>query len=138
MVLAYEMQTHKERVSKRSETCPLLVLMQEFSTGVVVKKGTILIGELSGRWRVPLLFCANKKKKKKKKPKEQSGNSWEQFGLDPSRSSVVFLEWPFGSWSVEFIGFIKLHNNSEAAFVFCLSSSLFCCTKTYIMILKFQ
>ena len=49
MVLAYEMQTHKERVSKRSETCPLLVLMQEFSTGVVVKKGTILIGELSGR-----------------------------------------------------------------------------------------
>ena len=97
MVLAYEMQTHKERVSKRSETCPLLVLMQEFSTGVVVKKGTILIGELSGRCRVLLLFCATKKKKKKKKPKEQSGNSWEQFGLDPSRSSVVFLEWPFGS-----------------------------------------
>ena len=39
MVLAYEMQSHKERVSKRSETCPLLVLMQECSTECCNQKG---------------------------------------------------------------------------------------------------
>ena len=133
MVLAYEMQNHKERVSKRSETCPLLVLMQECSTECCNQKGHNINRRIVRKMKsITFILCYLKKK-----PTEQSGNSWVQFGTDPNRSSIIFLEWPFGSCLVEFIGFVKIHNNSEAVFVFCLSSSLFCCTKAYIMILKF-